>query len=132
MALPLLLGFLLALVYEVVSSHLRSQVQSVPAPDQATQRAILSDFRDQTLRFNGALPGRQRPYLVNGLLLLGYLFGLVPLVWGLYWQPVLVSSFVARLGVLAFLLSLVPSLVFSFLIKSWVIQRLLRDLDRQA
>ena len=130
--LPLLLGLLLALVYEVVSSHLRSQVQSVPAPDQATQRAILSDFRDQTLRFNGALPGRQRPYLVNSLLLLGYLFGLVPLVWGLYWQPVLVSSFVARLGVLAFLLSLVPSLVFSFLIKSWVIQRLLRDLDRQA
>ena len=131
-ALPLILGLLLALVYEGVASHLRAQVKSVPAPDQATQRAILSDFRDQTLRFNGALPGRQRPYLVNSLLLLGYLFGLVPLVWGLYWQPVLVSSFVARLGILAFLLSLVPSLVFSFLIKSWVIQRLLRDIDQQA
>ena len=131
-ALPLILGLLLALVYEVVSSHLRSQVQSVPVPDQAIQRAVLSDFRDQTLRFNGALPGRQRPYLVNGLLLLGYLFCLMPLVWGLYWQPVLLSSFVARLGILAFLLSLVPSLVFSFLIKSWVIQRLLRNIDQQA
>ena len=131
-ALPLLLGLLLALVYEGVASHLRSQVKSVPAPDLASQRAILSDFRDQVLRFNGALPGRQRPYLVNGLLLLGYLFGLVPLFWGLYWQPVLLSSFVARLGILAFLLSLVPSLVFSFLIKSWVIQRLLRDIDQQA
>ena len=112
--------------------HLRSQVQSVPAPDQATQRAILSDFRDQTLRFNGALPGRQRPYLVNSLLLLGYLFGLVPLVWGLYWQPVLVSSFVARLGILAFLLSLLPSFILTLLLKSWVIQRLLRDIDQQA
>lgn len=130
--LPLLLGLLLALVYEGVASHLRSQVKSVPAPDLASQRAILSDFRDQTLRFNGALPGRQRPYLVNSLLLLGYLFGLVPLVWGLYWQPVLVSSFVARLGILSFLLSLVPSLVFSFLIKSWVIQRLLRGIEQQA
>ena len=128
-ALPLLLGLLLALVYEVVSSHLRSQVKSVPAPDQATQRAILSDFRDQTLRFNGALPGRQRPYLVNGLLLLGYLFGLVPLVWGLYWQPVLLSSFVARLGILAFLLSLLPSFILNLMLKSWVIQRLLRNLD---
>ena len=97
-ALPLLLGLLLALVYEGVSSHLRSQVKSVPAPDQATQRAILSDFRDQTLRFNGALPGRQRPYLVNGLLLLGYLFGLVPLVWRLYWQPVLLSSLCGSSG----------------------------------
>ena len=131
-ALPLILGLLLALVYEVVSSRLRSQVKSVPAPDQATQRAILSDFRDQTLRFNGALPGRQRPYLVNSLLLLGYLFGLVPLVWGLYWQPVLVSSFVARLGILAFLLSLLPNFILTLLLKSWVIQRLLRDLDRQA
>lgn len=131
-ALPLLLGLLLALVYEVVSSHLRSQVQSVPVPDQATQRAILSDFRDQTLRFNGALPGRQRPYLVNGLLLLGYLFGLVPLVWGLYWQPVLLSSFVARLGILAFLLSLLPSFILTLVLKSWVIQRLLRNIDQQA
>jgi len=131
-ALPLLLGLLLALVYEGVASHLRAQVKSVPVPDQAIQRAVLSDFRDQTLRFNGALPGRQRPYLVNGLLLLGYLFCLMPLVWGLYWQPVLLSSFVARLGILAFLLSLVPSLVFSFLIKSWVIQRLLRNIDQQA
>ena len=131
-ALPLLLGILLALVYEGVSSHLRSQVKSVPAPDQATQRAILSDFRDQTLRFNGALPGRQRPYLVNGLLLLGYLFGLVPLVWGLYWQPVLLSSFVARLGILAFLLSLLPSFILTLLLKSWTIQRLLRNLDQQA
>ena len=86
-ALPLLLGLLLALVYEGVSSHLRSQVKAVPAPDLATQYAILSDFRDQTLRFNGALPGRQRPYLVNGLLLLGYLFGLVPLVWGSTGNP---------------------------------------------
>lgn len=131
-ALPLLLGLLLALVYEVVSSHLRSQVQSVSAPDQATQHAILSDFRDQTLRFNGALPGRQRPYLVNGLLLLGYLFGLVPLVLGLYWQPVLLSSFVARLGILAFLLSLLPSFILTLMLKSWVIQRLLRNIDQQA
>ena len=131
-ALPLLLGLLLALVYEVVSSHLRSQVKSVPAPDQATQRAVLSDFRDQTLRFNGALPGRQRPYLVNGLLLLGYLFGLMPLVWGLYWQPVLVSSFVARLGILAFLLSLLPNFILTLLLKSWVIQLLLRNLDQQG
>ena len=131
-ALPLLLGILLALVYEAASSHLRSQVKSVPAPDQATQRAILSDFRDQTLRFNGALPGRQRPYLVNGLLLLGYLFGLVPLVWGLYWQPVLLSSFVARLWILAFLLSLLPSFILTLLLKSWTIQRLLRNLDQQA
>ncbi|WP_454920176.1 hypothetical protein [Abiotrophia defectiva] len=131
-ALPLLLGLLLALVYEVVSSRLRAQVKAVPAPDQATQRAILSDFRDQTLRFNGALPGRQRPYLVNGLLLLGYLFGLVPLVWGLYWQPVLLSSFVARLGILTFLLSLLPSFILTLLLKSWVIQRLLRDLVQRG
>lgn len=131
-ALPLLLGILLALVYEGVSSYLRSQVKSVPAPDQATQRAILSDFRDQTLRFNGALPGRQRPYLVNGLFLLGYLFGLVPLVWGLYWQPVLLSSFVARLGILAFLLSLLPSFILNLMLKSWAIQRLLHNIDQQA
>ena len=131
-ALPLLLGILLALVYEAASSHLRSQVKSVPAPDLASQRAILSDFRDQTLRFNGALPGRQRPYLVNSLLLLGYLFGLVPLVWGLYWQPVLVSSFVARLGILAFLLSLLPNFILTLLLKSWVIQRLLRGIEQQA
>ena len=131
-ALPLLLGLLLALVYEGVASHLRAQVKSVPAPDLASQRAILSDFRDQTLRFNGALPGRQRPYLVNSLLLLGYLFGLVPLVWGLYWQPVLVSSFVARLGILAFLLSLLPSFILTLVLKSWVIQRLLRNLDQQG
>ena len=131
-ALPLLLGLLLALVYEGVSSHLRSQVKAVPAPDLATQYAILSDFRDQTLRFNGALPGRQRPYLVNGLLLLGYLFGLVPLVWGLYWQPVLLSSFVARLGILTFLLSLLPSFILTLLLKSWVIQRLLRDLVQRG
>ena len=131
-ALPLLLGILLALVYEGVSSHLRSQVKSVPAPDQATQRAILSDFRDQTLRFNGALPGRQRPYLVNGLFLLGYLFGLVPLVWGLYWQPVLLSSFVARLGILTFLLSLLPSFILNLMLKSWAIQRLLHNIDQQA
>ena len=131
-ALPLLLGLLLALVYEAVSSHLRSQVQSVPAPDLATLRAILSDFRDQTLRFNGALPGRQRPYLVTGLLLLGYLFGPVPLVWGLYWQPVLLSSVVARLGILIFLLSLLPNFIVTFVLKSWVIQRLLRDLDQRG
>ena len=131
-ALPLLLGLLLALVYEVVSSRVRAQVKAVPAPDLATQHAILSVFRVVSLRFIGGFPGLVRGFLVFGLLLLGYLFGLVPLVWGLYWQPVLLSSFVARLGILAFLLSLLPSIIVTLMLKSWVIQRLLRNIDRQA
>lgn len=127
--LPAVLGITLFISFESLMVYIMERPKIIEAPDIKVQKKYFKEIYDFSIKYNNAVGNYKTPYLVNVIVSLFIVLIVIPLMFWIYNQPDTTGTFVAKLSMLGFLLSLIPNLFWNLLIKGIVIKKILKKLE---
>lgn len=127
--LPAVLGITLFISFESLMVYIMERPKIIEAPDIKVQKKYFKEIYDFSIKYNNAVGNYKTPYLVNVIVSLFIVLIVIPLMFWIYNQPDTTGTFVAKLSMLGFLLSLIPNLFWNLLIKGIVIKKISKKLE---
>lgn len=129
--LPVVLGITLFISFESLMVYIMERPKIIEAPDIAVQKQYFKGVYDFSIKYNNAVGNYKTPYLVSIVVAIFVCFIAVPLMFWIYNQPDTTGTFVAKLFMLGFLLSLIPNLIWNLLIKGILTNKIIKKLENE-
>lgn len=125
---PFIFGVLLFLAFETLMILLRETYPLTEIPSVEIQEAYFESIYETTIKSNEAWGNVKIPYLTN-IIVFTFVCGLVtPLMFWIYLLPGTFGEFLAKLGVLSFLISIIPNMLWNVIFKNFVYNKVIKNL----
>lgn len=122
--LPMLFGLVLFLSFEALMIYMRERYEICHAPSLNEQVQYFNGVSNATLKHNDVWSGNKVPYLANAIICFLVVSILIPVMFWLYLTPSSHLEFVVKFIILGILLSLIPNMVWNFVVKSILLNKI--------
>ena len=129
--LPIILGILIYISFEMCMSLLRNTYIQIEAPSALIQKEYFESINEITLKRNDVLPQIKTPYIVNIVVFSIIIFIVTPFVFWFYFFPGTIVEYMLKLFILGILISLIPNILWNGILKVIMIRKILNKIDKE-
>ena len=129
--LPIILGILIYISFEMCMSLLRNTYIQIEAPSALIQKEYFESINEITLKHNDVLSQIKTPYIVNIVVFSIIIFIVTPFVFWFYFFPGTIVEYMLKLLILGILISLIPNILWNGILKAIMTRKILNKIDKE-